>query len=141
MHIQDELTPASLVSAYQQGQRVFRGVELVAETEFPALSDATFRDAEFIECWFHSTTFVRVDFAGAKFRQCNLKCTAFTDCNLENTAWEQCLVCAIAVYRSQVANVQASGVNAYGVALEGGAEFLKYALANGSEKGSAQSAP
>jgi uncharacterized protein YjbI with pentapeptide repeats len=131
----DEISIAELLEAYEQGQRVFRGLEVIGESEFLLLSDVTLRDAEFVKCWFHSATFRRVDLAAAKFQNCNLKCTVFEGCNLESTQWEGCSICSLALVQSNTANVSARRLDAYGALVEGAEEFIEYACANARRQG------
>jgi Pentapeptide repeats (9 copies) len=128
--VEHELSADELIAAYRAGQRVFRGIEVIAELPFPEVSDAEFFDSEFIECWFHSVNFARVDFSRAKFSHCNVKCATFTQCNLDETHWDDCPVCSLAIVRCTTLHLRARGVHAYGVVLSDGNEFIEYALAN-----------
>src|SRR4051812_20523067 len=96
MRFDKEFTVAQLCAAYRHGQRQFRGVEVVGEGDFPQLSDASLRDAEFVDCWFHSARFFQVDLGNTKFQGCNLKCASFERCDLSDSTWKDCRVCAIA---------------------------------------------
>jgi len=130
MVIEHELTAAQLCDAYERGQRLFTGVELVSTSEYPSLLNVKLCGVEFADCWFHSTEFSNVDLSHTKFSRCNLKCCTFTNCDLRNTKWVDCPVCSVAIAASVATGIAVSGLDAYGAPIESSAAFLEYASSN-----------
>ena len=141
MLIENAVTLEQLASAYGSGQRVFRSMEIAEQGEQPSLSGLNLSDAQFIDCWFHSATFRRVDLARARFQGCNLKCTTFVDCNLCQSTWDGCAVCSLAVVASHTEGVQATKLAAYGATIPDAAAFLAYAVENGKRISQAKAPP
>jgi len=125
--MEHELTAAQLIAAYEAGQRRFVSVELVDTEGFPSLFNANLRGAEFIGCWFHSTTFENVDFRHSRFVGCNLKCTTFRGCILTGSSWEGCAVCSLSISACETLDLEARELDAYGFKIEGALAFIEYA--------------
>ena len=130
MFVQHEITASQLYEAYLKGQRRFNNMEVVGQVEPVCLSEIDLRNAEFIDCWFHSASFVCVDLRQAIFSGCNLKCTTFESCKLDVSRWSKCAICAIAIINSSTDGLQASDLDAYGFAIDSADAFLEYAGAN-----------
>lgn len=126
-----DMTVAMLVAAYQGGQRLFEGIEIVGESGYPCLRNLDLSGAEFTGCWFHSATFFDVNLSNAKFSGCNLKCATFEACNLSGVKWQSSLVCSMAVIRSATAGTDVKDLEAYGAPLSGESHFLEYVCHNG----------
>jgi uncharacterized protein YjbI with pentapeptide repeats len=134
MLIENEITVAQLLSAYANGQRVFKSTEIIGEHESASLSNIDLQDAEFSECWFHSAYFSHVNLKRVKFQSCNLKCSTFEQCDLSFTVWEESAVCSLAVIASETTGLQASKLDAYGAEIENAAVFLEYAEENAKKR-------
>lgn len=128
------VTVPMLVAAYQSGQRLFEGIEIVGEGEHPCLTSLDLSGSEFTECWFHSATFSDVNFAGAKFRGCNLKCATFEACNLIGVKWQSSLVCSMAIISSATEGIEVKDLEAYGAAVGGVSNFLEYVCHSGTTR-------
>lgn len=50
MLIRHEMTLAQLREAYECGQRLFEGIEITNEGEYPCLSDLSLRGVQFSKC-------------------------------------------------------------------------------------------
>ena len=77
MFVKQEITSEQLREAYVSGQRVFEGVEIIGNSEYPSISDMDLHEARFVNCWFHSTKFRHVNLCGVTFLASNLKCITF----------------------------------------------------------------
>ncbi|RQP21437.1 pentapeptide repeat-containing protein [Piscinibacter terrae] len=130
MLIEQELTLAQLMDAYQSGQREFKGIEIVGDGDHPSVSNVDLGGAEFLDCWFHSTTFVNVNLGGTKFTRCNLKCSTFEGCNLVGSIWSSCPVCSIAMANCNTTGIAVNHLNAYGAEIESVLMLLAYAAEN-----------
>ena len=140
MNVQHEWSIAQLKGSYAAGQRVFQGIEIATPDGSAVVSELSLCDACFVDCWFHSATFQKVNLSGASFRGCNLKCAVFDGCNLDNTLWEHCAVCSLVVHNCATANIIAAELDAYGYSIDGAAAFVQYGLDNGNRKGGAANA-
>lgn len=130
MLIEQELTAAQLVDAYQGGQREFIGIEVIGEGNYPSLQNTDLSAAEFSDCWFHSATFSNVNFKQVKFTRCNLKCTTFESCNFVESNWSDCPVCSISISNCDTSGMVIGSLNAYGAEIESVTVFLEYAAEN-----------
>lgn len=127
MLVDQEVTFDQLRAAYIKGQRVFTKIEIAAKDDHLVISGTNLSSSEFIGCFLHSVKFRDVDFIGASFHECNLKCTVFENCCLTGSSWKDSAVCSI-VWRDCVTeNVRATGLEAYGVAIEDSESLISYA--------------
>ena len=127
-----DVTVPMLVAAYRSGERLFEGIEIVGEGEYPCLRSLDLSGSEFTGCWFHSATFFDVNLGNAKFSGCNLKCATFEACNLSGVRWQSSLVCSMAIISSATAGIEVKDLEAYGAALSGVSHFLEYVCRSGT---------
>jgi uncharacterized protein YjbI with pentapeptide repeats len=129
MLIENEITGAQLIAAYEAGQRRFVSIEVI-DTEAVPVINTCLSGAEFIACWLHSAAFNNVDFRQSRFVACNLKCATFRGCNLSSSFWKDCAVESLSIAACETRDLEASELTAYGGTIDDASSFLDYAQKN-----------
>jgi uncharacterized protein YjbI with pentapeptide repeats len=128
MLIENEITGAQLIAAYEAGQRRFVSIEVI-DTEAVPVFNTCLSGAEFIDCVLFSPTFENVDFRHTRFVGCNLKCATFRGCDLSGSFWKDCAVESLSISACETLDLEATELHAYGGEIDGTSRFLDYAHA------------
>ena len=115
-------TAAEIIARYQNGERLFDGVELPDGDSFAGvtLAAATFRNA-----WLFGADFTGADLRGAIFENANVKCVDFSSADLRHAQFRSVVLCGSKFSGARIAESRVFDASFYGADITSLADFAE----------------